>query len=647
MAEFGSKLPVVPGVKNHVLEACRHVVKALRASDNNLDPNLTKLLSDLETHLSTLEIVDTKKVVEEEGTRFSEIKKRFKEAKKVILGWEQNQSMIFGAGSSEAVLFFQAIYDVQKVLSGFKALPTRTNKKEKDVYNQAAVVLDIAMLRLEKELFDVLNQYKQHVQPQHLSVSSRGKDIVFDESFVSLDDVVEPTDDQPILGSNNSELVDPLVIPHIKVIAKAMFACDYGQAFREGFISVRRDALDEYMSTTLEIERFSCVDVLNMQWEDLNIEMRKWTKVLKIVTQVYLPSEKHLCDKILGDFEPSSPTVCFVEISKDTVLSLLSFGDAVSLRSCQPEMLERFLGMYEVSAELLSDVVDNLFPDESGSFLRTAFPELSEKLADRTVTTFLKFKNAIATDESTRAFPGGGIHHLCRYVMNYLKLLPEYKDSLNTLLENIQVDDSIPEKTGQDILPSTFSPMARHLRSIVTALESTLERKAQLYADQPLKYIFLMNNCHYMVQKVKTSELRHFFGDEWIRKHIASYQHNVTDYERATWSSVLALLKDNNNNNSKESTATLRERCREFCVAFDEVYKKQTCWSVPDPELRDDLHISTSVKVVQSYRGFLMRNAGRIGEKHVRYTCDDVERLLLDFFECLPSPRSLRSSRRK
>ncbi|KAF2532896.1 hypothetical protein F2Q70_00032496 [Brassica cretica] len=193
------------------------------------------------------------------------------------------------------------------------------------------------------------------------------------------------------------------------------------------------------------------------------------------------------------------------------------------------------------------------------------------------------------------------------------------------------------------ILPSTFSPMARHLRSIVTALESTLERKAQLYAEEPLKYIFLMNNCHYMVQKVKTSELRHFFGDEWIRKHIASYQHNVTDYERATWSSVLSLLKDN----SKDSVSTSRDRCRLFCLAFDDVYKNQTRWSVPDPELRDDLHISTSVKVVQSYRGFLARNADRIGEKHVRYTCEDIESLLLDLFECLPSPRSLRSSRRR
>ncbi|KAF8089568.1 hypothetical protein N665_0502s0032 [Sinapis alba] len=636
MAEFGSKLRV----NNHVLEACNHVVKALRASDNNLDPNLTKLLTDLETHLSTLEIVDTKV---EQDTKFSEIKKRFKEANKVIIAWEQNQSMIFDAGLSEADLFFHALDDVQTLLMSFKALPSKTNKKEKDVYNQAAVALDVAMLRLEKELCDVLNQYKQHVQPQYLSVSSRGKDIVFDESFVSLDDVaVEATsdeDDQQVLGSHNAELVDPLVIPHIKAIANAMFACGYGQAFREAFISVRRDALDEYM-VTLEMERFSCVDVLGMQWEDLNGEMRKWTKVLKIVTQVYLVSEKQLCDKILGDFEQPS---YFVEISKDTVLSLLSFGEAVALRSCQPEMLERFLGMYEVSEELLLDVDNLLFPDETGSFLRTAFHELSKKLADRTVTTFLKFKNAVASDESSRAFPGGGIHHLCRYVMNYLKLLPEYKEALNTLLENIQVDDSIPEKTGQDILPSTFSPMARHLRSIVATLESTLERKAQLYSDESLKYIFLMNNCHYTVQKVKTSELRHFFGDEWIRKHIASYQHNVTDYERTTWSSVLSLLKDN----SKDSVATLRERCRLFCAAFDDVYKNQTRWSVPDPELRDDLHISTSVKVVQSYRGFLGRNAALIGEKHIRYTCEDIESLLLDLFECLPSPRSLRSSRRR
>lgn len=638
MAEFESKLPV-SGVKNHVFEACHHVVKALRASDNNLDANLRKLLSDLESHLSTFGMVDTKV----EDTGFSEIMVRFKDSQKRILGWETNHSMILEAGLSEADQFFQALYEVQTVLMGFNALPIKTNQ-EKDVYNQATVALDIAMLRLEKELCDVLYQHKQHVKPEYLTVSSRGKDIVYDESFVSLDDevVVEassPEDDERTLGFQNADLVDPLVVPHIKAIANAMFACDYERAFCEAFISVRREALDEYM-VTLEMERFSCGDVLKMEWEDLNGAMRKWTRVLKIITRVYLASEKQLCEQILGDFESIS-TACFIEISKGTILSLLNFGEAVALRSCQPEMLERFLSMYEVSAELLLDV-DNLFPDETGSFLRMAFHELSEKLAVRTTATFLKFKDAIASDESSRAFAGGGIHHLTRYVMNYLKLLPEYTDTLNSLLQNLEVDDSIPEKTGQDILPSTFSPMARHLRSIVTTLESNLDRKAQLYADESLKFIFLINNYHYMVQKVKGSELRHFFGDEWIRKHIARYQHDVTNYERSTWSSILSLLKDNN-----DSVTTLRERCRLFALAFDDVYKNQTRWSVPDPELRDDLHISTSVKVVQSYRGFLGRNATRIGEKHIRYTCEDIESLLLDLFECLPSPRSLRSSRRR
>ncbi|XP_010443917.1 PREDICTED: exocyst complex component EXO70B1-like [Camelina sativa] len=637
MAEF---VPV-SGVKNHVFEACHHVVKALRASDNNLDANLRKLLSDLESHLSTFGIADTKV----EDTGFSEIEERLKEAVKTILSWETTHSTILEAGPSEADQFFQALYDVQTVVMGFKALPIKTNPKERDVYNQATVALDIAMLRLEKELCDVLHQHKQHVQPEYLAVSSRGKDVVYDESFVSLDDevVVEASsheDDEQISEFYNSDLVDPSVLPHIKAIANAMFACEYHQAFCESLISIQREAMDEYM-VTLEMERFSCVDVLKMGWEDLNGAMRKWTRVVKIIFQVYLPSEKQLCEQILGDFESMS-SACFIEISKDTVLSLLNFGEAVALRSCQPEMLERFLSMYEVSAEILLDV-DNLFPDETGSFLRMAFHELSKKLADHTTATFLKFKDAIASNESARPFPGGGIHHLTRYVMNYLKLLPEFTDTLNSLLQNINVDDSIPEKTGQDVLPSTFSPMARHLRSIVTTLESNLEQKAQLYADESLKSIFLMNNFRYMVQKVKGSELRHLFGDEWIRKHIARYQRDVTNYERSTWSSVLALLTDNNNSERR----TLRERCRLFSLAFDDVYKNQTRWSVPDPELRDDLHISTSVKVVQSYRGFLGRNATRIGEKHIRYTCEDIENMLLDLFECLPSPRSLRSSRRK
>ena len=42
--------------------------------------------------------------------------------------------------------------------------------------------------------------------------------------------------------------------------------------------------------------------------------------------------------------------------------------------------------------------------------------------------------------------------------------------------------------------------------------------------DDPLQNIFVMNNIHYMVQKVNNSDLKSFLGDDWIQIHNRKFQ---------------------------------------------------------------------------------------------------------------------------
>ena len=228
--------------------------------------------------------------------------------------------------------------------------------------------------------------------------------------------------------------------------------------------------------------------------------------------------------------------------------------------------------------------------------------------------------------------------------MNYIKTLTMCCNTLNVLLKDQEAADPNPvvePENGQGVSSITHCQMACHFRSITATLESNLDSKSKLYKDGVLQHIFLMNNFHYMVRKVKSGELRLFFGDEWIKEHIVKYKQHAMSYERATWNSVLSFLKDGDS----PGLCSASKAIRGFTIAFEEVYKNQTGWSIPDPELREDLQISTSQKVIHAYRSFMGRKSSSISEKYIRHSPDDLQNYILDLFN--GSPRILHSSRKK
>ncbi|XVF49958.1 hypothetical protein PTKIN_Ptkin04bG0058100 [Pterospermum kingtungense] len=642
MDEFQSAIPTNEG-DLHVVAAAHHIVKAL-STTKNLSDDLRKILVDLDSHLSMI----TLNVDRKEGREFFDVEERLKQAERKILSWESDRNMIWDSGPTETSRYLEAVDEIQTLIDGLRGLSVKENRKLKELLHRAASILQMAMSRLEEELIHMLVQHKQQFEPKHMSFRSRTRDVVYDESFISVED--EPAEETSGRNCSSDEsdvcivdLVHAHVIPDIKSIAKVMFISDYGKEFCEAFIGVRKEALEQYFDI-LEIGKLSIEDVLKMEWTSMSSEINKWTWSMKIIFRGYLASEKRLCDQVLGDFG-SVNSFCFLEISKATIHCLLNFGEAIAMGPHQPEKLLRLLDMYETLADLLLDI-DTLFSEEASSFVRIEFYGLLERLGDSAIAAFKAFGVAVSSNVSLSPFPGGGVHPLNKYVMNYIMMFPEYCNTLNLLLKDQLADVAHPltrPDNEQNMSLSTCS-MAYHLRLIASSLESNLHKKSKLYKDEALQHVFLMNNIHYMVQKVKGSELRLFFGDEWIRKHNAKFQQLATDYQRATWSSVVFWLKDDNPGSSSMTKSTFKERCKGFNVAFEEVYKSQTSWCIPDPQLREDLRISTSLKVVHAYRTFLGRNLTHTDDKCVKHTVEDVEKLLLDLFE--GSPRSLRNSRR-
>ncbi|KAL4354297.1 hypothetical protein GQ457_06G042420 [Hibiscus cannabinus] len=649
MGDCESVAPQLEGEEN-LIAAAKHIVSAL-GSSKNLTKDVKKILADLGSQLSDMATIEDEVV---EGVK-SEIEEQLGVVEEKIMSWETDESMIFDSGPDEASEYLNATEEARKLIGDLENR-CLNGEDEKELLRRAHDVLQLAMQRLEEEFKYLLVQHRQPFEPEHMSFRSSEDDSVDVGSMVSSGDDSFEESVRRYSVSRTSEdciidLVHPDVIHDLKSIANSMFMSNYDHECIQAYVVVRKDALDECLFD-LGIEKLSIEDVLKMEWGTLNSKIKRWVRAMKVFVR-YLTSEKWLCDQIFLELGSAS-SICFVEAAKAPMLQLLNFAEAISISSHQPEKLVRFLDMYEVLADLIPDI-DASFLDEAGSSVRIESHEVLKRLADSVRATFLEFENAIASNTSTNPFAGGGNHPLTRYVMNYIRLLVDYKDSLNLLLKNddgevattLSLDSSCTEdESGSNASSRSVSAMALHLQSLTSILEANLHEKSKLYRDASLQHFFLMNNIHYMTQKVKNSELQAIFGDKWIRKHNWKFQQHAMDYERATWSSILSLLKDeSNSSNNSISRTLLKERLQRFYIAFEDVYKTQTAWVIPDLQLREDLRISTSLKVIQAYRTFVGRQMHHIGEKHIRYNAEDMQDYLLDLFE--GSQKSLHNPHRR
>jgi exocyst complex protein 7 len=225
--------------------------------------------------------------------------------------------------------------------------------------------------------------------------------------------------------------------------------------------------------------------------------------------------------------------------------------------------------------------------------------------------------------------------------MNYVRLLVDYSETLNLLLDT--GDDELQGLPNDDLGIESMSPIGRRLLLLINNLESNLMEKSRVYEDKALQCVFMMNNIQYIVQKVKDSELRKLLGDNWVRKRRGQVRQYATGYLRAAWSKALSCLKDEGigGSTSNASKMALKERFKNFNANFEELYRVQTAWKVPDAQLREELRISISEKVIPAYRSFMGRfgsqlESGRHAGKYIKYTPDDLESYVLDLFEGTP-----------
>ncbi|XP_051115964.1 exocyst complex component EXO70E2-like [Andrographis paniculata] len=604
--------------EEHVIAAAYHLLMAVEAT-NNFSDDVRKLVSDLNTRLSQLVNLSAAEV-----RNLREIESRIAAAQETILAVHSAHPRIWESYPLTASQYLHAVDEIGRSISILETTPLSRGSRSKELFDGAQTVLQAAMARLQDEVVHILVENKRCFGHGGGGVPPRA------ESFISNDDNESSSTDAD--EDANVTLIHPDVVPKIKSIADTMFRSGYGREFCRVFTSFWQETLSEYL-TALNVEQVSVEDVVRMEWKRLNVRIKLWRTAIKKIVAVYLVSTKHLFDQILAEhkheheYHSNASLSALTEASKAPFRSLLNFGEAVVVGPHRPEHLFCLLDMYEALATVAPDV-DALFPEDTGSFSRVEFHELLIKLRDAAFVVFEDFGNHIASPLLPKPYKNGGIHPLTKYVMNYIIHIGEYDEILNSLLRP-------PNSEG---LSNDFGA---RLRSFVSTLESNLHKKSNSYKEGPLKHIFLMNNIHYIVHKIKNSKTHPYFGDVFIRQRTVAYRQHAKLYKQQTWCSIVDLFSEAN----KVGKAMLKQRCLAFAAAFEDVYKNQTRWCVPDGELRNELTILVSKDLILGYRNFVKVVNDTIGEKHVKFSENDVAMYILDLFE--GTPKSINHPRKK
>lgn len=590
-----------------------------------------------------------------------------------IRKWEGSGFKVAGEGSNwseeleQVYSYLRAVDDIQSLVDGLSQLPD--DAKDLTVLQRLENIHHQAMDCLEEEFRALLEKHSNAVDPDCVfdSASRASFNSSCDEKvFRNLADD-EKEEDVPVaqpVGDLNFTIdsLPPEIVNQLSEIAVRMVRAGYSTECCQVYCMIRKMFLEESV-IRLGFEKMSIEEVQRIQWELLEVEISKWMQTLKVAVNVFMSSERILCDRVFVDF-PSVSETCFGELARGVMIQFLNFGEAVAISRRSPEKLFKILDMYETLWDLIPKIIP-IFSGEVCSALRSEASAVWLRLGEAARGTFSELENAIQGDLAKNPVPGGAIHPLTRYVMNYMRLACDYRDTL----EQVFKQDGGAEMNGvsvsvldhSDVLEcrngtnrTNLSPLSIKTIAIMNLLESNLNAKSKLYKDPALSYVFLMNNGRYIVQKVKDSELHSLLGDGWVRQHSSNVRQYHKSYQRVAWGKVLSCLRDEGihvggNFSSGVSKPVLKERFKNFNALFEEIQKAQSTWIVADDQLQTELRISVAEMVIPAYRQFLGRfqyylENDRHPERYIKYGPEEVEGLINELFEGAPSSMTRRKS---
>ncbi|KAK8489262.1 hypothetical protein V6N13_009552 [Hibiscus sabdariffa] len=246
----------------------------------------------------------------------------------------------------------------------------------------------------------------------------------------------------------------------LRAIAEVMIKAGYAKECIKVYKITRKSFVDEALYS-LGVDR--TLNLQKMDWEVLEAKINNWLHAVKTAVKTLFSGERILSDQVFW-VAPAMGESCFMEISKEGDLALFEFPENVAKCKETPEKMFRFLDLYEAVSNHWPEI-DSMFCFESTSNVRSTATNCLIKLGDAVRKMLTSFETAIQKDTSKSTVPGGGIHPLTRYVMNYLTFLADYSEVLSDIVADWPLPIPSPYRSHSSAAPTMRRAFRRRFQS--------------------------------------------------------------------------------------------------------------------------------------------------------------------------------------
>lgn len=500
-------------------------------------------------------------------------------------------SSLFSTGNREEARRF--IDAVNSLHSGMVMLVSVNPTSMKLV--RAENLMRISMNHLSNEFYRILKWNRRYLDPESVSLRSR-------------------------ISSRN--VSDEDAMADLKMIADCMTSSGYGRECFRIYQRIRKSIIVEALDR-LGFENLSLSQIQKLEWEIMEKKIRKWLRVVTRATTTLFYGEKTLSDHVFSSSSAAIRESSFAEITMQSALALFSFPGNMAK---SPEKIFLTLDVYQTIIELLPKI-EQVFCYDSTSSVRSQVAVTLTNLGEGVISMIDEFESSISKESSKSLISGGGIHQLTRYVMNFIVFLADYSDTLSDIIPKSSLPlPGDPKNSSGDA--NSSSPIATRISWLILFLLCKIDAKSRLYNDVALSYLFLINNLHYVVVKVRSSNLKEILSEDWLKNHEAKVKKYAAKFEEIVWGEMMTSLPATEKLWEEEEAEEFISR---FSDRFEEAYRRQTGWVVPDPKLRDEIKLSVAMMLIPSYSEFYKKY--RVGlRENVGFAPEDIGNYLSDLY---------------
>ncbi|KAG8388467.1 hypothetical protein BUALT_Bualt02G0128800 [Buddleja alternifolia] len=354
----------------------------------------------------------------------------------------------------------------------------------------------------------------------------------------------------------------------------------------------------------------------------------EWDKQMEFAVRHVLEKEYVLCNEVYHKFGADVWMECFAKIATQCGFdNIFNFGNKIC--KCKKEAVKLFqlLNIFSTLDKLRLDF-NEMFSGKFCVKIQNQTRDLVKNVVYEACDIFEEFFVQVELLQSAFNPPlDGSVPRLVYFVTQYCNQLLEEENSVIMIrvLEIYQLWNGVEVEEGL---------LYNEIQNIMKALEINLETWARKYNDDTaLSCFFMMNNYWYLCNSLRGTKLGDLMGNSSYEE---SLDYFTALYMKESSEKLLALLSEEGLTLFPGGRAIdrnlVRKRISLFCEAFDDMYKKQSQWTLSDQGLRWKTCQLIVEAIVPPYKSYLQKYMPGI-EEHVKYSDESLEDLIGSLFQ--------------